>query len=107
MDKKVPLAKWIIRVLAVGIGVIGFGVASFITSKNIYLARGALGCAVIYLLSRETDFLFRHQSFEDLYNLPQTVRYLVWTFGLLFVFYLGLHEVIQLFLFVARTFTSK
>jgi hypothetical protein len=107
MDKKFPIAKSIIMVLAVIVGVIGFGVAHFITTSNIYIARGALGCAFIYLLSREVDFLFRNQSFEDLYNFPQAIRYLSLAFGLFVLFYFGLYEVIQLVLFVAQAFFSK
>jgi hypothetical protein len=107
MDKKTPFAKWIIMALAIVIGATGFGVASLISKTNIYVARAALGCAFIYLLSREIDFRFKGQSFEDLYSFPQTVRYLVWAFGLLFFFYLGLHEIIELVKIVIRSFIYK
>ena len=101
---KLLFAKWITIVLVIAIGATGYRVAAFVSMANMYVARGVLGCVFIYFLSREVDFLFKGRSFEDLSNYPQASRYLVWVFGLFFLFYLGLHEVLQLIIFVIRSF---
>jgi len=89
---------------------IGFSIASFISMTNIYIARGVLGGAFIILLYREFETMFK--SFNDapldiLYSFPYYVRYFLTTLGVSLLFYLGLHEVIQLVLFIIRNFISK
>jgi hypothetical protein len=107
MDKKSPFMKWMVLIFVTAIGVTGFGVASFISKINIYAARGALGCAFIYLLSREVDFRFKREPFQVLYNFPHNVRYFVWAFGLSLFLYWGIYEIIPLAIFVIRSFISK
>ncbi len=107
MDKKSLFMKWIMLAFVLVIGVIGFGVASFISKTNIYIARGALGCAFIYLLSREVDFRFKDKPFEVLYNFPKNIGYFVWAFGLSLFLYWGLYEITPLVVFVLRSFITK
>jgi hypothetical protein len=106
MDKKPAVNKFRLVALLILIGVIGFSIASFITRINIYVARGALGCAVIYLLSREVDFTMKDAPIDVLYYFPDNVKYLVWLFGLSVIFYWGISEILQLFFFVIRNLTS-
>lgn len=103
MDKKLPFTKWITIALVIVIGAIGFGVASFISVTNIYVARGALGCVFIYLLSREVDFKFKDEPIEYLFNSPH-IRDYAWIFVLSLFFYWGLNEFIQLVLYIIRSF---
>ena len=107
MEKKAPPIKWILFAFLILIGAIGFGTASFIFKANLYVARGALGFAVIYLLSREIDFRNNGESIEILGKFPKNIKYILLVFGLSLVFYWGLNEVLELIFFVIRSLSSS
>ena len=106
MDKKSALERLGLVVLLATIGATGIGIASFISTTNIYVARGILGCAVIYLLYREVHFTMKNEPVDALYGFLRNVRHLVWSLGLVLVLSLGWNEVLQLLFFIIRSLRS-
>src|SRR5215510_1892614 len=109
MNKKSPFIKWMTIAFVLARVAIGFGIASFVYKMNIYVARGILGLAFIYLLYREYRFISRDfdDPLDELYTFPYYFRFFVITLGLSFFLYFGVHEISQLVIFVIRSFVIK
>ena len=110
MDKKSPYIKWMLMAFIIVIVVVGFSTASFISQANIYVARGLLGCAFIYLLYREFSFMSNSSydvPFDVISTLPNYIRYFVILFGVSILFFLGLYDVIQLVIYIIITYIIK
>jgi len=106
MHKKPFYIRWIGFFFLVAVVAISFKVASFISGENIYIARGALGIAVIYFVLREANFTGGNQPLEVIYNFPKNLRFFAWAFGISIIFYWGFNEILQLLFWTIRTIAS-
>lgn len=80
---------------------LGFGTAYFISKTNTYITRGVLGCAVLYLISREIKFSFgKDEPIETLYSLFRNIKFLLWFFTLSLILFWSISDIFNLFLYV-------
>ena len=107
MDNKKTYNKTIISGLLILFIIIGFYIAYNISSANIYVARGILGCVAMYLIFREVDASFNDGSFEIFYDFPRNVKVFAWVLGISTIFSWGLNEALQLIFYVIRSFSSS
>ena len=100
--KKSSSMRWMVVVAFVVIGAIGFRVASLVAEENVYIARGVLGCVVIYFILRGDYFEKGNEPVEVVFASYKSIKYFALAFAMSTVFYWGLSEILRLIFFIIR-----